>query len=509
MRDDQRKYQRQRRSRLLCRRGPALRAGQPCSPWRTLAAISPRASEPRLLGVQIPAHGGTRPVVRVELPRPCQRARTARQCSSLRRAPRRRSCSPPPTTATKPEVSLVVPALNEENHHRHVRRRCLEGWQRRASRARSSSSTAPTIARRRSRSQHGARVLRTPEDGGSAGPYIDALPFIRGKYVIMGDCDCTYDFREHRAVPRGVPRRARVRHGVALQGDDRSRCDAAAAPVLRDASHDLDSEHHVRLQVQRHPLRHARPDARRVSQAGPAVAEVGVRLRDDHQGGQARAAHRGGAHPLPEGHGGRQSHLKTMWYAPWVAGWQNLRVFFLFRPDFFLRLPGRALFALGALLVFGLAFGPAQIGPVGLALYSQVLGLFMFGVGSELRRARRADDAAPEVRQATLPPVVGASTTTTSWCRCRRWSVVAGAAISSSFVIDWVRRRLQDWPPVARLHRRPGVRAARDAAVPEHADRHAVRLRQVARRRRRAHGAVPASTPSVAPSVSSSEKRGA
>ena len=41
----------------------------------------------------------------------------------------------------------------------------------------------------------GARVLRTPKRGlGRA--YIDALPFIRGRYVLMGDCDCTYDFRE-------------------------------------------------------------------------------------------------------------------------------------------------------------------------------------------------------------------------------------------------------------------------------------------------------------------------
>ena len=41
----------------------------------------------------------------------------------------------------------------------------------------------------------GARVLRTPKRGlGRA--YIDALPYIRGKYVVMGDCDCTYDFRE-------------------------------------------------------------------------------------------------------------------------------------------------------------------------------------------------------------------------------------------------------------------------------------------------------------------------
>ncbi len=41
----------------------------------------------------------------------------------------------------------------------------------------------------------GARVLGTPRRGlGRA--YIDAIPFVRGRYVLMGDADCTYDFRE-------------------------------------------------------------------------------------------------------------------------------------------------------------------------------------------------------------------------------------------------------------------------------------------------------------------------
>src|SRR5207245_2898573 len=40
----------------------------------------------------------------------------------------------------------------------------------------------------------GARVLKTPKRVlGRA--YIDALPFVRGRYILMGDADCTYDFR--------------------------------------------------------------------------------------------------------------------------------------------------------------------------------------------------------------------------------------------------------------------------------------------------------------------------
>ena len=54
----------------------------------------------------------------------------------------------------------------------------------------SSSDNTPKIAE-----SLGARVVSVPKRGvGRA--YMDAMPHIRGKYVIMGDADCTYDFRE-------------------------------------------------------------------------------------------------------------------------------------------------------------------------------------------------------------------------------------------------------------------------------------------------------------------------
>lgn len=41
----------------------------------------------------------------------------------------------------------------------------------------------------------GARVVKAPRRGlGLA--YQKGIPFVRGRYVIMGDADCTYDFRE-------------------------------------------------------------------------------------------------------------------------------------------------------------------------------------------------------------------------------------------------------------------------------------------------------------------------
>jgi glycosyltransferase involved in cell wall biosynthesis len=94
-----------------------------------------------------------------------------------------------------PEVSIVIPALNEALTIGDFIDWCREGL----AKAKvvgeiliidSSTDRTAEIALSK-----GARVLRAPKRGlGRA--YIDSLPFIRGKYLVLGDCDCTYDFRE-------------------------------------------------------------------------------------------------------------------------------------------------------------------------------------------------------------------------------------------------------------------------------------------------------------------------
>ena len=93
-----------------------------------------------------------------------------------------------------PEVSIVIPAVNEELCISDFVAWCHEGLRKAGVNGEilivdSSTDRTPELAL-----AGGARVLRTPKRGlGRA--YIDTIPFIRGQYVIMGDADCTYDFR--------------------------------------------------------------------------------------------------------------------------------------------------------------------------------------------------------------------------------------------------------------------------------------------------------------------------
>ena len=100
----------------------------------------------------------------------------------------------PTKDVAEPELSIVIPALNEELTIGQFVDWCMQGLEQAGIQGEvlivdgSTDSTAEIAVSK------GARVLKAPKRGlGRA--YIDALPFIRGKYVLMGDADCTYDFR--------------------------------------------------------------------------------------------------------------------------------------------------------------------------------------------------------------------------------------------------------------------------------------------------------------------------
>lgn len=280
-----------------------------------------------------------------------------------------------------PEISIVVPALNEHITIAEFVKWCKAGLAGAGIKGEilivdSSSDDTPQIAL-----AHGARVLRTPKRGlGRA--YIDAIPYIRGEYVLMGDADCTYDFRElsgfvekFRAgyefimgsrfrgsiAPRSMPALHRyfgtpVTTAIlnVLYATDFSDIHCGMRGITRDAL--------VRIDLESQSWEYASEMVLKAVCLKLKSAEVPVHFLKD-----------------PEG---RLSHMKRNgWLEPWRAGWINLRAMLLYGADFFLLRPGLALLALGLLLTVPVAFGPLPLGPITLSLNWMMLGLTLSVVG--------------------------------------------------------------------------------------------------------------------------------
>jgi glycosyltransferase involved in cell wall biosynthesis len=287
----------------------------------------------------------------------------------------------PADDVADPELSIVVPALNEQLTVGDFVEWCKEGL-RKAGLAGEiliiDSSTDRTCA---IALEHGARVLKAPRRGlGRA--YIDSLPFIRGKYVIMGDCDCTYDFREL------TPFVEKFRTGTEFVMGSRFRgyIEPGAMPPLHRylgtpvttwilnvifSSHFSDIHCGMRgittAALERMGLR---------SQSWEYASEmvlksVHMRLRTEEAPIRF----------LKDREGRMSHHRRSGWFSPWAAAWINLRAMFTYGAAFFLYRPGIVLTVVGSLLTLPLAFGSRTLGPITFSLYWMLLGLTLTTLG--------------------------------------------------------------------------------------------------------------------------------
>lgn len=280
-----------------------------------------------------------------------------------------------------PEISIVVPAMNERITIEDFVEWCKTGLDKAGVRGEilivdSSSDETPQLALAR-----GARVLRTlPRGLGHA--YIDAIPYIRGKYVLMGDADCTYDFREisdfveqfqagyefvmgsrfkgyiePRAMPTlhryfGTPLTTLILNF--LYSTHFSDIHCGMRGITRDAL--------VRIELESKSWEYASEMVLKSVCLRLKSTEVPVRFLKDREG--------------------RLSHMKRAgWLEPWRAGWINLRAMLLYGADFFLMKPGVILLILGLSLTLPGTFGPVTVGPITFSLYWTMLGLTLSVVG--------------------------------------------------------------------------------------------------------------------------------
>jgi glycosyltransferase involved in cell wall biosynthesis len=287
----------------------------------------------------------------------------------------------PDDDVSDPELSIVIPALNEE-----ITIGEFLDWCRRGLAAAgvvgevlivdSSTDRTSEIAL-----QHGARVLRTPKRGlGRA--YIDALPFIRGRYVVMGDADCTYDFRQLQPFvekfregyefvmgsrwkgsiePGSMPGLHRYL-GTPVTTWILNRLYSSRFSDIHCGMRGLTREALERMEIESQSWEYASEMVLKSVHMKLRTAEVPVTFLKDKEG---RVSH----------------HKRAGWFSPFQAAWINLRAMFVYGADFFAFKPGLALLAVGLLLTLPLSFGPVTIGVVTFSLFTMLIGVALSILG--------------------------------------------------------------------------------------------------------------------------------
>ena len=297
--------------------------------------------------------------------------------TELRSAPQVVEHLLPPGHSLGPvDLSLVVPALNEAITVGEFVAWCREGLKDAGVSGQilivdSSTDATPEIVL-----AQGGEVLRVPKRGlGRA--YIDALPYIRGRWIVMGDADLTYDFRELVPFVKQFQAGAEFVMGSRFNGS----IEAGSMPALHRyfgtplttwilnriyRSHysdihcgmrGLTREALAKIDLKSQSWEYASEMVLKGARLGLRIAEVPVKFYKDREG---RLSH----------------HRRAGWLSPWIAGWLNLKVMLVYSPDTFLLMPGVVLLATGLGLSAALAvLGPFTLGGIGINLHWMLLGI--------------------------------------------------------------------------------------------------------------------------------------
>jgi glycosyltransferase involved in cell wall biosynthesis len=283
--------------------------------------------------------------------------------------------------ADNPELSVVIPALNEQTTISDFVRWCHDGMTRAGVSGEVlivDSSTDLTATRALAA---GARVLRTPR-GGLGRAYKDAIPYIRGSYILMGDADCTYDFRELRpfierfregyefvmgsrwkgSIERGAMPRLHRYLGTPVTTWILNRLYGSRFSDIHCGMRGITRSSLILMELESDSWEYASEMVLKSVQMGLSTVEVPVRFLRDRDG---RVSH----------------HQRAGWRSPWLAAWANLRAMFVYGSDVFILKPGFVAFVVGLLITLPLAGGPITIGAVSLSLYWTLMGMTLTIIG--------------------------------------------------------------------------------------------------------------------------------
>lgn len=277
--------------------------------------------------------------------------------------------------AENPELSIVIPTLNEQLTISEFVCWCHEGFDEAGVSGEIVIADSSTDATAERALEAGARVLRVPTRGiGIA--YREAIPYARGRYILMGDADCTYDFRRLKAFVDHFRDGYEFVMGSRWKGSIEP---GAMPPLHQYFGTPITTWILNRLYSTHFSDMHC--GMRGVTRDDLVAMDLNSDSWDYTTEMIAKAVHMGLRTaevpvPLLKDRDGRVSHHKRVgWFSPWQAAWINLRAMFVYGPDFFLLKPGLVIFTIGLLITLPLSAGPIMIGPIGFSLYSMLFGM--------------------------------------------------------------------------------------------------------------------------------------
>ena len=273
------------------------------------------------------------------------------------------------------DLSIVIPAMDEEITVGEFIDWCKEGLRRAQVSGQilivdSSTDNTPNIVL-----EHGGEVLHTPKRGvGRA--YIDAIPYIRGKWILMGDADLTYDFREiapfvqefrkgaqfimgsrfRGSIEKGAMPKLHRYFGTPLTNWILNRIYRSNYSDIHCGIRGVTREALEKINITSEGWEYASEMVLKAARLKLTSAEVPIKFYKDREG---RLSH----------------HRRVGWRSPWLAGWVNLKVMLVYAADSFLLKAGIALLLIGLVLSIVLAAGPVRMGRIGFSLYWMLLGV--------------------------------------------------------------------------------------------------------------------------------------
>jgi glycosyltransferase involved in cell wall biosynthesis len=278
------------------------------------------------------------------------------------------------------EVSVVIPCLNEANSLELCIRKALDAFAKNDIRGEvvvaDNGSTDGSIEIAEAA---GARVVRVRK-GGYGSALQGGIARSKGKFIVMGDADDSYDFsavpdfvkkwREGYEVVMGNRFQGEIKPG-AMPWHHKYIGNPGLTALLNVLFRTGTGDSHCgmrgfsraafdRMDLRSTGMEFASEFIIKASQIGVRITEIPVVLSKDKRG--------------------RPPHLRSF-----HDGWRHLRFMLLYAPNWLFLLPGGMLFAVGLFLVFWLLPGPRQITPkFQLDVHTMIFGMIFTLMGAQI-----------------------------------------------------------------------------------------------------------------------------